>query len=103
MADNDIIVLEDAKDAVFLLEKEFRRALRSGDLDGAVEIKEKLEEAADALSRARLKLLQEGVMATDADVAEMRRIKAEIDQAASRQQLLEGAVKFIAFIARFVA
>jgi len=102
MADNDIIVLEDARDAVFILEKEFRRALLSGDLDAATEIKERLEEAVDTLSRARLRLLQEGVLATDEDVAEMRRIKAEIDQAASTQQLLEGAVKFIAFIAKFV-
>ncbi|MEO3430657.1 hypothetical protein AAFN88_17520 [Pelagibius sp. CAU 1746] len=101
MADNDIIVLEDAKDALFLLEKEFRRALVKRDLNAATAIKKDLDAAVDALGRARLKLLEEGVLATDDDVAEMRRIKAEMDQAADRQQLLEGAVKFAAFIGKF--
>ena len=37
----------------------------------------KLEEAADAIGRARLNLLKEGALATDVDVTELRRIKAE--------------------------
>ena len=36
MPDNDVIVLEDARDAVFTLEKEYRRALRNGVLNMAV-------------------------------------------------------------------
>lgn len=101
MADNDLIILEDAKDTLFTLEKEFRKALNRADLDAAMEIKPKLEAAGDACSQARLNLLKEGVLATDEDVAEMRRIKAEVDQAANTQQLVEGGIKFAAFIAKF--
>jgi hypothetical protein len=102
MADNDLIVLEDARDAAFGLEKEFRRAIRNGDMATALQLKPTVEEAVDALSQARLNLLKEGVLATDADVAEMRRIKAEIDQAANTQQLIEGAIRFAGFLAKFI-
>jgi adenylosuccinate synthase len=102
MPDNDVIVLEDARDAVFTLEKEFRRALRNGDLAAASEIRERLEEAVEVFSKARLKLLEAGVMATDDDMAEMRRIKGEIDQAADRQQLIAGAIRFAGFLAKFI-
>jgi len=65
------------------------------------QLKPKVDEAYDRYSQARLNLLKEGVVATDEDVAEMRRIRAEIDQAAATQSLIEGAVRFIAFIAKF--
>lgn len=102
MVDNDVIVLEDAKDAAFTLEKEYRRALLKGDLAAATEIKLRLEEVFDNYSRARLNLLKEGMIATEADVAEMRRIKAEIDLAADKQQLIEGAIRFAGFLAKFI-
>jgi len=40
-------------------------------------------------------------LASDSDVAEMLRIRAEIDQAATIQTLIEGAIKFAIFIAKF--
>jgi len=48
-------------------------------------LKPKVDEAYDKYSKARLKLMEEGVLATDTDVVEMRRIRAEIDQAATTQ------------------
>lgn len=102
MADTDLMVLEDARDAVFALEKAYRKALLSNNLDDMSAIETKLEEAENNLSSARLKLLQGAVITTDDDVAEMRRIKAEIDQAASTQTILQGAVKLIALLATFV-
>lgn len=101
MADNDEIVLEDAMEAAFALGKEYRRAWRNADLDRMEKLKPLVDEAYDRYSQARLNLLAEGVLATDADVAEMRRIRAEIDQAATIQTLIEGAIRFAAFIAKF--
>lgn len=102
MADNDLILLEDARDAVFALEKAYRKAVINDDLDAMMALEEPLAEAENNLSRARLKLLQAGQLTTDADVAEMRRIRAEIDQAADTQQLIAGAVKLAVMVARFV-
>ncbi|MDP6876076.1 MAG: hypothetical protein QF521_21335 [Alphaproteobacteria bacterium] len=102
MADNDLIVLEDARDAVFALEKAYRKALLNDDLDTMVEIEPHLSKAEDQLSGARLNLLAAGQLTTDADVAEMRRIRAEIDQAADTQQLIAGAIKLATMVAKFI-
>ncbi len=101
MADNDEIVLEDAKEAAFSLDKAYRRAMLDADLNRMTELKPQVDEAYDRHSQARLNLLKEGVLATDEDVSEMRRIRAEIDQAATTQAMIEGAIKFAAFIAKF--
>ena len=102
MADNDQIVLEDAQEAAFTLDKAYRRAIRKGDLDSAMELKPNVDKAYDQCSQARLNLLKEGVLATDADILEMRRIRGEIDQAATTQALIDGAIRFVGFIAKFV-
>ena len=102
MADNDEIVLEDAKEAAFSLDKAYRRAMLDADLDRMSELKPRVDDAYDQYSRARLNLLKEGVLATDNDVADMRRIRADIDQAATTQALVKGAIKFFGFIAKFV-
>lgn len=99
--DNDSMVLEDARDAAFAIDKAYRRAYNEDRLDDMVALQPKVEEAYDNYSLARLNLLKEGVIATDADVAEMRRIRGEVEQAASDQKLIEGAVRFIGFLARF--
>lgn len=101
MADNDLIILEDAKEAAFALDKAYRRALLEADLDRMTQLKPKVDEAYDKYSLARLNLIKEGVLATEDDVAQMRRIQAEIDQAASTQSLIEGAIKFVSFISQF--
>jgi hypothetical protein len=101
MADNDEIVLEDAKEAAFALDKAYRRALLDADLNRMSELKPHVDQANEQLSLARLRLLQEGVLATDDDVVDMRRIRAEIDQAATSQALITGAIRFVALIARF--
>lgn len=102
MADNDEIILEDAKEAAFSLDKAYRRAVRNADLDSITTLKPHLEGAYDRYSQARLNLLKKGVLATDEDVTEMRRIRADIDQAASTQAIVEGAIRFVGFIAKFI-
>jgi hypothetical protein len=47
--------------------------------------------------------LQEGVLATDADVTEILRIKANIDKATDTQQIVAGAINFVGFISKFAA
>jgi hypothetical protein len=101
MPDNDEVVLEDAKEAAFALDKAYRRAVSDADLDKMVKLKPQVDQAYDRYSQARLNLLKEGVLATDDDVAEMRRIRAEVDQAATTQTLIKGAIRFVAFIAKF--
>lgn len=101
MTDNDEIVLEDAKEAAFSLDKAYRRAMLRRDLDSMMTLKPQVDEAYDRYSQARLNLMEEGVLATDGDIAEMRCIRAEIEQAATTQSMIEGAVKFVTFIARF--
>jgi len=101
VADNDEIVLEDASEAAFILDKAYRRAVLKADLDALTELKPKVDAAYDRVSQARLNLLKDGVLATDDDVGEMRRIRAEIDQAATTQTLIEGAIKLAIFIAKF--
>jgi hypothetical protein len=101
MPDNDEIILEDAKETAFALDKAYRRAILKRDLESITNLKPKVDAAYDQYSMARLNLMKEGVLTTDEDVAKMRLIRAEIDQAASTQSIIEGAVKFAAFIAKF--
>lgn len=99
--DNDEIVLEDAKESAFQIDKAYRRAVRAGNLADVRELKPQVDQAFDAYSTARLNLMEAGMLATDDDVAQMRRIRAEIEQAADRQELVAGAIKLAAYLARF--
>lgn len=102
MVDNDLIVLDDAADVVSALDQDYRLAILEGDIDKIGQLQPQVEEAFDKYSQARLKLLEKGVMASDADVTEMRRIKAQIDQAATIETLLRGTVRLAAFLAKFI-
>jgi hypothetical protein len=101
MVDNDKIVLEDAKEAAFALDKAYRRAIQAADLASVTILKPQVDDAYDRYTQARLNLLKQGVLATDADVAEMRCIRAEIDQAATTQALITGAIKLGLFLAKY--
>ncbi len=102
MADNDIIVLEHAREASFALDKAYRRAVDEADLDRIAELKPSVDQAYDKLSQARLNLLKEGVLADEEDVAALQRIRAEIEEAANTQQMIQGAAKLVAKLAKFV-
>lgn len=102
MADQDEIILEDAKEAAFSLDKRLRRAvLRGAPLSERRELKRQAEAAFKAYSKARLKLLQEGTLASNTDVGQMRRIRAEIDQAADTQQIARGVLRLVQLLGRF--
>lgn len=101
MPDYDLIILEDSKEAAFALDKAYRRAMLNADLDTMTELRPKVDEAYDRYSSARLRLLSQGTVANEQDVAELRRIRGEIEQAATTQSMILGAIQFIAFLARF--
>jgi hypothetical protein len=102
MADNDEIVLEDAKEAAFTLDKAYRRAVLNADFDKMTELKPQVDDAYDNYSLARLKLIEKETLTTDADVSEMCRIRAEIDQAATTQAIVAGGIAFVKLIKNFV-
>ena len=101
MPDYDINVLEESKEVAFALDKAYRRAVMNADLDTMTELKPRVDEAYDSYSKARLRLISQGTVATEQDLAELRRIRGEIDRAATTQSLILGAIEFIAFLARF--
>ena len=103
MVDNDLTVLEQAQIAAFSIDCAYRKAVYANDLAGKVALAPKANEAYSAVSMARLSLLQEGVLATDADVTEILRIKANIDKATDTQQIVAGAINFVGFISKFAA
>jgi hypothetical protein len=102
MMDNDEIVLEDAKEVAFALDKTLRRAIMNADFDRVMTLKPQVDHAFKQYSQARLQLLQEGMLATEEDIGAMHRIRAEIDQAATTQALVQGAIRFVALLAKFV-
>ena len=101
MTDNDLMVLEDARDAAFTLDKAYRRAVRGSDTAAMRKLRPEVNKAYSAVGRARRKLLEAGVLATGADVTRMRRLKAEIDHAADTRQLINGAAKIVKFLLKF--
>lgn len=102
MADNDMMVLEDAQDALFTLTKAYRKAMNDNNLNDMATLKPQVDAASDAYSDARLKLLEAGVLATADDMAEMRRVKGEIDAAANTQQIIQGAIQLVGLLRKFI-
>ena len=62
------------------------------------DLRPELEEAFEKYKDYRLMLLGGPTLVTDEDLAQMRVIRAEIDAAASKQSLIEAAVRIAKFI-----
>ena len=69
---------------------------------GKWQLEPQIETAITKWAQARIKLLKEGTLAKDTDMAELRRIKGVIDQAADTQALIIGAVQLVALLSKFV-
>jgi hypothetical protein len=98
MADNDAKALKAAADALTEIDMRYRAA----SIDDKEDLKPARDAAFDAYSTARLTLLDDGVVATDADVAELERIRGEIATAAQTQALVIGAGRLVAALAKFI-
>ena len=93
--DNDAVMLKQIGNAITDLEVKFRGA----SLQDRVVIRPSLEELLNDYADYRLRLLKEGVITTDKDLAEMKQIRAKIDAAAQKQELIKAIARTVAFIA----
>ena len=98
MADNDEQILESARAAAQELDIRYKAA----NLDGKVRLKASRDKLFSAYATCRIELLEDGVIATDEDVRQMKELRAEIDQAATNQLLAEAAVKAAKFLVKFI-
>jgi len=97
MPDNDCIVLKDLGETVTMIDVLYRLAEPAERKD----IKDERDKALAYYGAARDKLLADGVICTDKHIAEMRKIKAEIEQAAQSQQVIQGIIKLAKFLRGF--
>ena len=97
MSDNDDLVLKNAKKAV----NEIDRRYKDADLAGKLELKHSRDKAFGAYAAARLDLLEEGVIATDDDVKQMKKLREKVSEAAQTQQLVSAALGVAKFLVKF--
>lgn len=93
--DNDAVMLQKLGDAVTALQVKYR----SCGLADRMAMKASLDQLMDDYNTYQLKLLKEGIVSTDADLAEMDEIKSAIDAAAQGQAVVAALAKTIGFIA----
>lgn len=93
--DKDTLMLEQSGDALTVLMVKFRRS----SIDDRATLRPSLIELMNDHTDFQLRLIKEGVITTDEDLAEMKAIREEIDRAASRQALLLAIARTVAFIA----
>lgn len=93
--DNDAKMLEEMGQAVVAMQLKYRAA----PLRDRMTLKPTLEELLADYARYQVKLLKEGTISTDADVAEAASIRAEIEKAAKTEALLKAVARTVAFVA----
>ena len=94
--DNDAKMLEAMGDAVTRLQIKYR----ASSISDRMTMKPDLEELTRDYVDFQLKLIQEGVITTDADLEEMEDIRREIDNAARTQEIVQAIARTIAFIGK---
>ena len=94
MADNDTIVLQDLGETVTLIDVKYREASPAA----RFEMKENRDKALNEYGAARDKLIADGVICTDQQVIEMRKLKAEVEHAADTQMLIRAVAQVASFI-----
>ncbi len=97
--DKDTEMLQNMGNAVVGLQIKYR----ASSLSEQVEIRPQLDELLTKYATYQIKLLDEGIITTDADLVDMADIRDEINQAAQKQQLVQAIAKTIVFVAKKVA
>ena len=97
--DNDSKMLSLFSTALIDLQVKFR----SSPIVDRMLIRPSLEELMSDYADYQIKLIKEGTITTDADLAEMSDIKTEIEAAAQKQQLIAAIGRTIGFVAGKVA
>ncbi|HWA49766.1 MAG TPA: hypothetical protein VG742_15950 [Dongiaceae bacterium] len=96
LQDTDLDTLKAAASSVMKIDQRYRRA----NVNDKIALKPERDRAFTAYSLARLKLLEDGVLTTAADLKKMQALKAEIDAAAAMQDLIIAAARVAAFLAK---
>ena len=94
--DNDAKMLEAMGDSVTKLQIKYRNS----SISDRIKMKPDLEKLIHNYAEFQLKLIEEGVITTDADLKEMEDIRREIDNAAQTQEIVQAIARTIAFIAK---
>lgn len=92
--DPDTIMLEQMGSALTALQVKFKLS----SIDDRAALRPKLLEAMQDFAAFQLKLLKDGVVTTEADLAEMQEIRAEIDEAGNKQSTLLAIARVVGFI-----
>lgn len=93
--DNDARMIEALGTALTELQLRYRAA----NLRDRLILKPALAELLDDYARYQVKLLKEGVITTDEDLAEMKQIREAIENAARNQELVAALGRTLAFVA----
>lgn len=93
--DRDTQMLQEMGNAVIALQMKFRNS----PLADRMAIKPALEELLSDYADYQIRLLKEGIITSEQDLAEMANIRQEIEQAAEKEALLKAIGKTIAFVA----
>jgi recombinational DNA repair protein RecT len=93
--DRDTQMLQEMGNAVIALQMKFRNS----PLADRMAIKPALEELLSDYADYQIRLLKEGIITSEQDLAEMADIRQEIEQAAEKEALLKAIGKTIAFVA----
>jgi hypothetical protein len=94
--DNDLIVLEDAAASVISIDKKYRKA----DFNDKLLLKKDRDKAFNTYAKARLKLLEDGVICKQKDIDEMKEIRSQIAHARKTQSILIAIGRLIVFLAK---
>lgn len=94
--DNDAQMIKSMSNALIDLQIKYRASA----VADRMQIKPALDDLLQKFSEFQIALLREGVMTNDSDLAEMARLKNDIDAAANKQQLIAALAKTAGFIVK---
>ncbi len=96
--ENDEIILEKAAATTATIDIRYKRASSTD----KVILEPKRDQAFSAYARARLKLLEEGIVSSGDDVQEMGEIRSQVSHARKTQSLVLAIGRFVGFLSKFV-
>ncbi|MCU0550385.1 MAG: hypothetical protein MUC48_13635 [Leptolyngbya sp. Prado105] len=94
MSEANQLFFEQASELLSKIEIRYRQA----DFDDQVQLKKERDRAMALFSRARLAIMKEGIICTDADVEQMKQLQQKIDSSTDVLQVVATIAKFTAFV-----
>ncbi|MER3433112.1 MAG: hypothetical protein C4288_06710 [Leptolyngbya sp. ERB_1_1] len=100
MSDNNQLFFKQASDLLSKIEIRYMQA----DFDEQIELKEERDRAMTVFSQARLAILKENIICTDADVQIMKQLRQQIDSSPDIVQVVATVASFASFVrSRFLS